>query len=80
VQWVSSSDRGWDSGGRRHRLHPVEHRSILKNRIHSTLIAFALHRSMSDMFLVSGQRLVKGPDIPEPWRGHVEASLARSVQ
>ena len=59
----------------RWRLHLVKHRSTLKHRVHSTLIAFGHQRSMSDLFGVSGRKLLKELEIPEPWRGHVDASL-----
>jgi transposase len=59
----------------RWRLHLVKHRSTLKNRVHSTLIAFGYQRSMSDLFGVAGRRLLAELDIPQPWRGHVDASL-----
>jgi transposase len=59
----------------RWRLHLVKHRSTLKHRIHSTLIAFGYQRSMSDLFGVAGRKLLAELDIPEPWRGHVDASL-----
>jgi transposase len=59
----------------RFRLHLVKHRSTLKNRVHSTLIAFGHQVPMTDLFGVAGRRLLKGLDIPEPWRGHVDASL-----
>jgi transposase len=59
----------------RFRLHLVKHRTSLKNRIHSTLIAFGHQRSMSDLFGVSGRQLLERLQIPEPWRGHLEASL-----
>jgi transposase len=59
----------------RWRLHLVKHRSTLKNRVHSTLITFGHQRHMSDLFGVSGRRLLKELDLPEPWRSHVDASL-----
>jgi transposase len=59
----------------RFRLHLVKHRSSLKNRIHSTLIAFGHPCPVSDLFGVAGRKLLKTLDIPEPWRGNVEASL-----
>jgi transposase len=61
--------------GSRYRLHLVKHRSILKNRIHSTLIAFGQQVPMSDLFGVAGRKLLGELDIREPWRGHVDASL-----
>ena len=59
----------------RWRLHLVKHRSTLKNRVHSTLITLGHQRHMSDLFGVSGRRLLEELDIPEPWRSHVDASL-----
>jgi transposase len=59
----------------RWRLHLVKHRSTLKNRVHSTLIAFGHQVPMADLFGLGGRRLLAGLDIPEPWRGHVDASL-----
>jgi transposase len=59
----------------RYRLHLVKHRTTLKNRIHSTLIAFGHQVPMADLFGIGGRRLLAGLDIPQPWRGHVDASL-----
>jgi transposase len=59
----------------RWRLHLVEHRSTLKNRVHSTLIAFGCQVPMADLVGLGGRRLLAGLDIPRPWRGHVDASL-----
>jgi transposase len=59
----------------RWRLHLVKHRTTLKNRVHSTLIAFGHQVPMADLFGVAGRRLLSELDIPEPWRGHVDASL-----
>jgi Transposase len=44
----------------RYRLHLVKHRSTLKNRIHSTLIAFGYQRSMSDLFEAERMRPAAG--------------------
>ena len=59
----------------RWRLHLVKHRFALKNRVHFTLITFGHQRHMSDLFGVSGRRLLKELDMPEQWRLHVDASL-----
>jgi transposase len=59
----------------RWRLHLVKHRSSLKNRVHSSLIAFGHQVPMSDLFGVAGRRLLASLDIPEPWRSHVDAGL-----
>jgi transposase len=57
------------------RLHLVKHRSTLKNRVHSTLITFGHQVPMADLFGLGGRRLLRELDIPEPWRGHVDASV-----
>ena len=59
----------------RFRLHLVKHRSMLKNRIHSTLIAFGRPCPVSDLFGVEGRRLLDRLDVPEPWRSNVSASV-----
>jgi transposase len=59
----------------RFRLHLVRHRSSLKNRIHSTLIAFGKPCPVSDLFGVAGRELLERLQVPEPWRGNVDASL-----
>jgi transposase len=59
----------------RWRLHLVKHRSTLKNRVHSTLIAFGHQVPMADLFGLAGRQLLRELDIPEPWRGHVDASV-----
>jgi transposase len=60
----------------RFRLHLVKHRSQLKNRIHSALISFGRPCPVSDLFGVAGRELLAKLDLPEPWRGNIEASLA----
>jgi transposase len=59
----------------RWRLHLVKHRSILKNRVHASLIAFGHQVPMADLFGAGGRRLLAGLDFPEPWLGHVRASI-----
>jgi transposase len=58
----------------RFRLHLVRLRTSLKNRIHSTLIAFGKSCPMSDLFGVAGRELLDSLAVPEPWRGNVDAS------
>ena len=58
----------------RFRLHLVKHRSMLKHRIHSTLIWFGHPCPVSDLFGVAGRELLDR--IEQPWRGTVDASLA----
>ena len=60
----------------RFRLHLVKHRSMLKNRIHSTLINFGRPCPVTDLFGVEGRELLARLEVPEPWRGNVTASLA----
>jgi transposase len=59
----------------RYRLHLVKHRSMLKNRIHSTLINFGKPCPVSDLFGLAGRELLQQLDLPEPWRQSVDASL-----
>jgi transposase len=60
----------------RFRLHLVKHRSQLKNRIHSALISFGRPCPVTDLFGVAGRELLTTLDLPEPWRGNIDASLA----
>ena len=59
----------------RFRLHLVKHRSMLKHRIHSTLINFGRPCPVSDLFGIEGRKLLERLDVPEPWRGNVSASV-----
>src|SRR5829696_1596752 len=59
----------------RFRLHLVKHRSMLKNRIHSTLINFGRPCPVTDLFGVEGRKLLGRLDVPEPWSSNVAASL-----
>jgi transposase len=60
----------------RFRLHLVKHRSMLKHRIHSTLINFGKPCTVTDLFGVEGRRLLERLEVPEPWRSNVIASVA----
>jgi transposase len=60
----------------RFRLHLVKHRSMLKHRIHATLITFGHPCPVSDLFGVAGRELLDRLAIAEPWRGTLEASLS----
>jgi transposase len=73
--WLPSPELRSEREISRWRLHLVKHRSILKNRVHSTLIAFGLRVPMADMFGPTGRRLLAELDVPEPWRSHVDSSL-----
>lgn len=60
----------------RFRLHLVKHRGMLKNRIHSTLMAFGVPVPVSDLFGAGGRRLLARLQLPEAWAADVAASLA----
>jgi transposase len=59
----------------RYRLHLVKHRTILKNRIHSTLIAFGYQFPVSKVFGTAGRQLLAELEIPQPWRAHTDATI-----
>jgi transposase len=59
----------------RFRLHLVKHRSMLKHRFHATLISFGHPCPVTDLFGVAGRELLDRLDVPQPWRGTVDASL-----
>jgi transposase len=59
----------------RFRLHLVKHRSMLKHRIHSSLINFGKPCTVTDLFGVEGRRLLERLEVPEPWRSNVTASV-----
>ena len=60
----------------RWRLHLVHHRSALKSRIHSALMAFGHPCPVSDLFGTAGLALLGRLALPEPWAGDVKAALA----
>jgi transposase len=60
----------------RFRLHLVKHRSALKNRVHSILIAHGIANPSSDLFGLSGRRVLARLRLPEPWRSTTAATLA----
>jgi transposase len=59
----------------RWRLHLVRHRSSLKQRVHAVLLAHGKPCPVSDLFGVAGRELLARLQLPEPWAGHVQASL-----
>ena len=58
----------------RFRLHLVRHRTALKNRIHSILIAHGVPSPSSDLFGLAGRRLLERLALPEPWRSTTAAT------
>ena len=73
--WLPTPELRAERERARWRLHLVKHRATLKNRVHSSLIAFGHQVPMADLFGVAGRKLLAELDFPEPWRGHVQASL-----
>ena len=73
--WLPTPELRQERERSRWRLHLVKHRSILKNRVHASLIAFGHQVPMADLFGAGGRRLLAELDFPEPWRSHVDASL-----
>ncbi len=59
----------------RSRLHLVKHKSMLKARVHSTLMSFGRPCTVTDLFGVAGRNMLAGLDIPQPWRGTLDASV-----
>jgi transposase len=59
----------------RFRLHLVKHKSMLKHRIHSTVMTFGHPCPVSDLFGLEGRQLLDRFQIPPPWRETVDASL-----
>src|SRR5438067_5178369 len=59
----------------RFRLHLVKHKSMLKHRIHATLMTFGHPCPVSDLFGMEGRKLLERLQIPDPWRETLDASL-----
>ena len=59
----------------RYRVHLVRHRTMLKNRIHATLMTFGHPCAVSDLFGHAGRELLDRLAIPEPWRRNLDVSL-----
>jgi transposase len=59
----------------RFRLHLVRHRTMLKQRVHATLLTHGRPCPVSDLFGVRGRELLRRLALPEPWAGTVEAGL-----
>ena len=58
----------------RFRLHLVKHRTMLKNRVRSTLISYGHPCLVSDLFGARGRELLATMALPEPWQGTLGAS------
>jgi transposase len=73
--WLPSAGIRAERERSRWRLHLVRHRTTLKNRVHSTVIAFGHQPAVSHLFGPTGRRLLAELAVPEPWAGHLAASL-----
>jgi transposase len=73
--WLPSAEVRGERERARWRLHLVKHRSILKNRVHATLIAHGHQVPVSDLFGAGGRQLLAGLELPEPWASTTAASL-----
>jgi transposase len=60
----------------RFRMHLVKHKSMLKHRVHATLISFGKPCPVTDLFGVAGRNLLADLQIPEAWRSTLTASLS----
>jgi transposase len=74
--WLPTPEVRAERERARFRLHLVQHRSALKNRIHAILIAFGHPRPMADLFGVAGRELLDSLALPEPWQTNLVESLA----
>jgi transposase len=59
----------------RFRIHLVKQRTMLKNRIHASLVAYGIECSVSDLFGRKGRKLLADAPLPAAWRDSTEASL-----
>jgi transposase len=60
----------------RFRLHLVQHRTALKNRVHAALTQHGLLRPVERLYTNKGRAWLAGAPVPEPWRATMLASLA----
>ena len=74
--WLPSFGQRQARERARWRLHLVKHRSSLKHRVHSQLMAFGHACPVSDLFGAQGRELLERLQFPEPWRGGVLAAVA----
>ena len=73
--WLPSFAQRQERERARWRLHLVRHRSSLKQRVHSELMAFGHSCPVSDLFGTRGRELLQRLQFPEPWRGGVLAAV-----
>ena len=64
--WLPTPELRAERERARWRLHLVKHRATLKNRVHSSLIAFGHQVPMADLFGLAGRQLLAELDSPSP--------------
>lgn len=74
--WLPDPDVRAERERARFRLHLVKHRTMLKNRIHQTLITHGYARPSGDPFSRKSRVRLEHLQLPEPWQGTLQASLA----
>jgi transposase len=74
--WLPDFEQRAERERARWRLHLVKHRSALKQRVHSSLIAFGHACPVADLFGARGRELLGRLEFPEPWRGDVLCAVA----
>jgi transposase len=74
--WLPGFAQRQERARARWRLHLVKHRSSLKHRVHSQLIAFGHACPVSDLFGRRGRELLERLEFPEPWRSGVLPAVA----
>lgn len=60
----------------RYRHHLVKHRTMLKNRIHATLISHGIVTRSADLFGVAGRRRLTEYPLGDTWRHTTDTTLA----
>jgi len=73
--WLPSLEIRQERELARFRLHLVKHRSMLKHRVHATLVSFGKPCPVTDLFGVAGRHMLADLNVPEPWRSTLEASV-----
>ena len=74
--WLPSLEIRQERELARFRLHLVKHRSMLKHRVHATLVSFGKPCPVTDLFGVAGRHMLADLNVPEPWRSTLEGSVA----
>jgi transposase len=74
--WLPSFAQRQERERARFRLHLVKHRSALKNRVHSELMAFGHRCAVTDLFGRRGRELLERLAFPEPWRSGILTAVA----